>query len=197
MAARDKAAAGHPIWFNRWVIHSGRQETWMDDQHGGAGHSAAPARSGRLQRYHNDYYAGALMLVIGLGAMYEGLRYKIGTLSKMGPGFFPVAIGAVLALLGVMIALGARAAAPAAQDKQLPPEWRGWFCIVAGLVAFIAFGKYGGLLPATFAVVFISALGDRENSLRDALLLALGVCVVAVVVFWWALKMQFPLFAWG
>lgn len=166
----------------------------------GAGQGARdhrPAQQGWLNAYNKDYYGGALMLVIGLLAIYQGLTYKIGTLSRMGPGFFPVAVGAVLSLMGVLIALGARRAAQAGGDTSQSPEWRGWLCIVAGIVAFIALGKYGGLLPATFAVVFVSALGDRQNTVRDAMLLSLGVCTVAVVVFWWALKMQFPLFAWG
>ncbi|GAC1412873.1 MAG: tripartite tricarboxylate transporter TctB family protein [Burkholderiaceae bacterium] len=161
------------------------------------GRDPASGHHGWLNRYNKDYYAGALMLLIGLWAVYQGLAYKMGTLSRMGPGFFPVAVGAVLALMGVFIALGARSNVPAGEDKHQVPEWRGWLCIVASMVAFIALGKYGGLLPATFAVVFISALGDRENTLRDAALLSLSVCAVAVVVFWWALKMQFPLFAWG
>jgi len=45
--------------------------------------------------------------------------------------------------------------------------------------------------------VFISALGDRDNTLTEALLLSLAMCFIAVVVFWWALKLQLPLFQWG
>jgi hypothetical protein len=150
-----------------------------------------------LNRYNKDYYGGALMSLLGAGAIYAGFGYKVGTLSAMGPGYFPVAIGAVLALMGILIALGARSTVASGEDKHQAPEWRGWFCITASIIAFIVLGEYGGLLPATFAVVFIAALGDRQNTLKHAVLLALGVCVVAVVVFWWALHMQFPLFIWG
>ena len=45
--------------------------------------------------------------------------------------------------------------------------------------------------------MFISALGDRDNTLREALLLALAMMAIAVVVFWWALSLQLPLFQWG
>jgi hypothetical protein len=150
-----------------------------------------------LKRYNKDYYGGALMFLLGAGAIYAGTQYKIGTLSAMGPGYFPVAIGAVLALMGILIALSARTGGATGEDKHQRPEWRGWFCITASIIAFIVLGKHGGLLPATFAVVFIAALGDRQNTLKHAVLLALGVCVVAVVVFWWALHLQFPLFTWS
>ena len=58
-------------------------------------------------------------------------------------------------------------------------------------------GEYCGLLAATFAVVFISALADRENTWRSALLLAGVMIAVCIVVFWWALQVQFPLVTFG
>ncbi|MFP3711527.1 tripartite tricarboxylate transporter TctB family protein, partial [Paraburkholderia sp. SIMBA_009] len=48
-----------------------------------------------------------------------------------------------------------------------------------------------------FAIVFISALGDRKNTVKQAFVLSLGMSVIAVVVFWWALQLQLPLFRWG
>jgi hypothetical protein len=52
-------------------------------------------------------------------------------------------------------------------------------------------------LPATFAIVFISALGDRHNTFLSAATLALTMTAISVVVFWWLLKVQFPLLTWG
>src|SRR5271167_3230209 len=146
---------------------------------------------------NRDYYGGALMIAIGLGAVIQGRQYPIGTLSRMGPGFFPVALGAILAFTGLAIAVTARFAARKADETPLPPEWRGWFCIGLSIVAFVVLGRYGGLVPATFAVVFIAALADRENTLLSATLLALATVAICIVVFWWALQMNFALFGWG
>jgi hypothetical protein len=66
------------------------------------------------------------------------------------------------------IAIGGRWATSATEHKPRPPEWRGWLCICSSIVAFAVIGKYGGLLPATFAIVFIAALGDRQNTLLNA-----------------------------
>jgi hypothetical protein len=146
---------------------------------------------------NKDYYGGALMIAIGLGAVIQARQYPIGTLSRMGPGFFPIALGAILAFTGLAIIVTARFAAHAAEDARLPPEWRGWLCIGLSLIAFVSFGKYGGLVPATFAVVFIAALADRENTIVAAMVLALATVAICIVVFWWALQMNFPLFGWG
>ena len=153
--------------------------------------------SGFINKHNKDYYGGSLMFVLGLGAILQGMTYQIGTLSHMGPGFFPVSLGAILALLGGAIAITAKGSVSKEEDVHLPPEWRGWLCIIFSIVAFVVLGQYGGLLPATFAVVFISALGDRQNSVMQAFVLAVALTVVCVVIFWWALQVQFPLFRWG
>jgi hypothetical protein len=148
------------------------------------------------RRINKDYYGGALMILLGLGAMAEGTRYHLGTLRRMGPGFFPAAVGALLVLCGILIALEGLARGNIS-DGTGRPEWRGWLCIAGGILAFILLGKYAGLLPATFGIVLLSALGDRQNTLKGALILAVAVCAVAVAVFWWALGIQFPLLTWG
>lgn len=166
-----------------------------------ASHAPRPA-----SKFKKDYYGGALLIVVGLAAVYAGVGYRVGELAHMGPGFFPVALGALLALTGLLIAVSARGdksgggASEEAASHGHPggmPDLRGGICIILGTLAFLLFGEYGGLLPATFAIVFISALGDRDNTLTEALLLSLAMCFIAVVVFWWALKLQLPLFQWG
>jgi hypothetical protein len=149
-----------------------------------------------------DCIGGALMLLIGIGVMMQGARYSVGSLTNMGPGFFPVSLGAILALCGMAIlamAMGsAKGAAPQSRtEPRMAPEWIAWGCILLGIAAFVLIGRYGGLVPATFAVVFISALGDRKNTWKSALVLALSMVILAVGVFWWALQLQFSLFSWG
>ena len=47
-------------------------------------------------RFKKDYYGGALMVVIGVAAAYAASGYQLGTLARMGPGFFPCAVGVLL-----------------------------------------------------------------------------------------------------
>ena len=111
-----------------------------------------------------DFLGGGLMLLLGLGAAFQASHYDLGSLSRMGPGYFPLALGLILAVTGVLIMLASLGTAPAAPAARLRPEWRGWLCICAGVAAFAVLGRYGGLLPATFVSVFVAALGDRKNS---------------------------------
>ncbi len=143
---------------------------------------------------NRDYYAGALMAMIGAGAIVEGWSYGVGKLTAMGSGFFPVALGVGLVVMGALMAI-LRAPAPDAHDGHAvgAPDWRGAAAITASVVLFIALAKSAGLFPAIFACVFVGALGTRTTSLREAALLALAVAVFGVLLFSFGLKIQFPI----
>jgi Tripartite tricarboxylate transporter TctB family len=144
-----------------------------------------------------DTLGGILMVLLGVGAVIEGQLFRVGTLARMGPGFFPVAVGVILAAVGVLIVIAARLSAPSESRPALPAEWWSWLLICLSIVSFVVVGTYGGLVPATIAIVAISAFADRTNTIKGTLVLSLALTIVAVVVFWWLLKMQLPLFRWG
>jgi hypothetical protein len=142
-----------------------------------------------------DYYAGGLMLLLGVGAAVTGSGYKFGTLARMGPGFMPVMLGVVLAFLGILIAGTALGSSESDDKKFLPdnPQWFGWLCILGGPVLFIILGTYGGMIPAVFACVFVCALGDKTATYKSSAILATGVTVFGVLLFHYLLSIPFPL----
>jgi len=142
-----------------------------------------------------DYYAGGLMLLLGVGAAVTGSGYKIGSLARMGPGFLPVMLGIVLAFLGILIAGTALGSSEPDDKKFLPanPQWFGWLCILGGPVLFIILGQYGGMMPAIFACVFVCALGDNTATYKSSAILAAGITVFGVLLFHYLLGIPFPL----
>jgi uncharacterized membrane protein YhdT len=145
--------------------------------------------------WKRDYYAGGLMVLLGVGAAVTGSGYKFGSLARMGPGFMPVALGVLLAFIGLLIAGTALGSSEPDDKKFLPenPQWFGWFCILAGPVLFIIVGIYGGMIPAIFACVFVCALGDKTATYKSSLILAGGVTVFGVLLFHYLLNIPFPL----
>ncbi|MDR3522163.1 MAG: tripartite tricarboxylate transporter TctB family protein [Acidocella sp.] len=144
-----------------------------------------------------DILGGGLMLVIGLGTCWQAAQYELGSLQQMGPGFFPMSLGVILAVTGLLILISGLRTAPEMPRMKWQPQWRGWLCICTSLVAFVVIGNFFGLLPATFSTVLIAAFGDRKNSLAAAIILAACMTLVCLIVFWWLLQVQFPLFKWG
>ena len=147
-----------------------------------------------------DFYAGGLMVLFGLVAALKGPSYTLGTLMHMGPGFLPTTLGVLLIGLGILIAgTAAITTTPDGADERILPEhpqWRGWLCILAGPLLFIVFGTIGGMVPGTFACVFVSALGDRTATRRSALTLATIVTAFGVVLFSYVLKIPMPILDW-
>ncbi len=160
-----------------------------------------------------DFYAGGLMILLGLGIALKGATYRAGTLMHMGPGFMPTALGVLLVLLGIAIAIAGLA--PSEEDQRILPEhpqWLGWLCIIAGPVLFIFFGRdsvflvgftfFGynivpfGMIPGTFACVFVSALGDRRATLLGTFILATVVTTFGVALFSYFLQVPMPVFGW-
>ena len=153
-----------------------------------------------ISESRRDYYAGGLMFLIGCGAAVIGTTYKVGSLTQMGPGFFPVCLGVMVAGMGVLIALAASAGAKAGADimdahHALPshPDWRGWGCIIGSVAAFIILAEYAGLAPATFACVFIGASGDNDSSVKASAFLAAGITAFAILLFSYVLHVQIPI----
>ncbi len=146
-----------------------------------------------------DYYAGGLMMLIGIGSVLEARHYSLGTLFHMGPGFFPIILGVTMTGIGLLIALAAVTSSATEEDMlHMPnPQWRAWFCILAGPVLFIILGNYGGLVPATFACVFVSALGDKDSTLKSSLVLAVGITFFGVLLFSYLLQVSMPMWRWG
>jgi uncharacterized membrane protein YhdT len=144
-----------------------------------------------------DFYAGGLMILLGIGTVVQAQSYKMGALTHMGPGFFPTMLGVALILVGILIA-GSAAASSAEDEAPLvrKPEWFAWLCIIAGPILFIGLGHYAGLAPAIFGCVFVSALGDRTATYRDSFFLATGITIFGVALFSYVLKVPFPVFRW-
>ncbi len=146
---------------------------------------------------NKDCLGGVLVSAIGIGAIAAVRDNHFGSLSRMGPGFFPTVVGAVMLLAGLAIAVGGISRGAPGSNQVARPDVRAWTLVPLSLVAFILVGEYAGLLPATFAIVVVAALADRQNTWWGTLTLAAVMVLACTVVFWWGLQVQFPLLKLG
>ena len=156
-----------------------------------------PAHSGGLSiriLRKRDFYAGALMILFGHIMVIKGPSYNLGTLMHMGPGFLPTALGVILIGLGIAIGLTAVPVPDGVDEDILPAEtqWFAWACILASPIAFIICGTYGGLGPATFACVYVAALGDNDATWLGSFLLSCVITFFGVLLFHFVLQIPMP-----
>lgn len=138
-----------------------------------------------------DFWTGLSFGGFGLAvSLYAATHYSIGTAIRMGPGYFPMCIGGLVAALGLALALGSlRVEGPRLPRLALRP-------IVLILAASIAFGyllKPLGLVVSTILLVLVSAIGGHEFRWRESFALAIGLAIFAIGVFVYGLGLPFPL----
>jgi hypothetical protein len=139
-----------------------------------------------------DLWAGLLLIAIGAAAVAIARNYPFGTALRMGPGYLPVVLGALLILFGIAIL----AAGLAGSDK-LPGAWplRALIVLPLSLALFGFLVDRAGFVPALMVLVFGSATASHEFRPVEALLLAAGLTALAVAVFVYALGLPYPLLA--
>ena len=124
-----------------------------------------------------DVYAGLLFIGFGAAALILGRGYPIGTLARMGPGFFPTMLGIILVSLGLL--------------ATLRPLWHRGDRLTIALRPFVALGAvllFGitiphlGLVPATILLVGASHFADSSSRLRETVVLALALTLFAVTI---------------
>lgn len=143
-------------------------------------------------RNHRDILAGSIFLFFGLGAMGLSLSYRIGTAAKMGPGYFPLVLGGLLAALGLFVLV--RGLSTTEEEAvRLSFRVRPALMVLCSVILFGLLIERLGLLPCTAFLVIMSSMGSDEFRMRQAVLSAGVLTIVVLVVFVYFLKFQIPL----
>jgi len=140
-----------------------------------------------------DLVGGLAVTALGIFAAIYAQRYEFGDLNRMGPGYFPVALGVVLAVLGLLIAIPAFFR----NGEKIHVEWKTFLLVLGSIVVFALTLKVVGLILATALAVIVSSLADRETRWKGRIILAFGVAAVTYMVFGFGLGMVLPAWPWN
>lgn len=146
-----------------------------------------------------DAASGAIFLVIAAWFALGTTDLTIGTPLRMGPGFFPLMLAAVLALLGVIIVVQAFGHASAPM-KAVP--WRGALLILGAPIVFgmtvRGFPPLGipalGLVPSVALTVLLASWASRKMTLGLSIVLTVLLTIFCLAVFQRALGLPVPPF---
>ena len=142
-------------------------------------------------RNHRDFWSGVLFIVTGLLFVVLSRQYQLGTAAKMGPGYFPTILGALMAVLGLMILAGSMA-------KRAQPLKIERVDFKAILLVLVAVAVYALTLPklgfivALFLLIGISSIASHEFSWKTTVISSVVLLVFSWLVFVKGLELQFP-----
>eukprot|EP01012_Entosiphon_sulcatum_P002319 TRINITY_DN10471_c0_g1_i2.p2 TRINITY_DN10471_c0_g1~~TRINITY_DN10471_c0_g1_i2.p2 ORF type:complete len:150 (-),score=36.78 TRINITY_DN10471_c0_g1_i2:362-811(-) len=139
-----------------------------------------------------------MFTVVGVAFAWGATNYSVGTGARMGPGYFPLVLGILMAVIGLGIMFSGLTVETT--DGEKIGKWA-WKQVVLILGANLMFGILLGGLPsiglpamgmiiAIYALTIISSLAGEHFNLRDVLVLATILAAGSYVAFIWALKLQ-------
>ncbi len=142
---------------------------------------------------YRDVIGGGLVTLAGAGAMYHSLTsFNVGTLARMGPGYFPALVSGLLVLCGLLILI------PALMRAGPMPrvEFRPLFWISMSTLAFALLLIPFGLVPAIVAQTLLAGISDRKLSWKGSLILAACLSLLATLIFRVGLGLHVPALSW-
>lgn len=139
-----------------------------------------------------DVFAGLIFIAVAIGFGVEALNYDMGRAIRMGPGFIPMTLAILLAILGAIVGFTGFRKHETIEPSPIP--WKGMALVVLALVIFGEFGATLGLVPVVFVGTAIVALASARNTILSALAIALCMSALCWLVFKVGLGITLPTF---
>ena len=147
-----------------------------------------------------DFFSGLLYAAVGSAFAIGATTYKLGTSARMGPGFFPMMLGVLLAVIGLYIMFKAMVVKTPNGDKIGKWAWKPLCFIIAGNLLFgILLGGLPtlgvpamGLIVAIYGTTLVVSLAGSTYNIKEVLILATILSIASYCAFVWLLNLQFP-----
>lgn len=142
-------------------------------------------------RNNKRFLSGLMFLGIGAGAVYLSQEYPMGTALRMGPGYFPIVLGSIIAMFGIWeLFIGVLKPDPVKGSWSL----RALAILPLAAIIFGILMEKAGFIPALLVLVLVSAWAGDEFRFVEVAVLAVGLTVVCTGVFIYGLGLPYPLF---
>ena len=143
-------------------------------------------------RSPKDFIAGLLFIVVAAIFGYGILELPIGTAFRMGPGYFPMLLAGILAVLGGFIMFnGIRYEGPPIQNF----AFRGLVNIVLPVIFFGATLKGLGFVLALALTIFFTGIASSKFKIWVTFVNMAVLVFFGWLIFIWGLSL--PISLWG
>jgi hypothetical protein len=145
-------------------------------------------------RSQEDFWAGLMFIGFGAVAIVVARDYPMGTAMRMGPGYFPTYLGAIMVVIGAIMAGRAYRV-----EGEGIGRW-GWRPLLWLSAAFAAFGvliEEAGFVLALLALIIASSLAGRDTRPFELVVLIAVLITGSVALFIYGLELPYRLFPWS
>jgi Tripartite tricarboxylate transporter TctB family len=143
-----------------------------------------------------DFWSGLMFVCVGLAFAIGATNYSMGNSARPGPGYFPLILSVIMAILGGVVLFKALTIETEDGDPVGGLAWRPLIVIVTAIVVFgLALPRLGLLVTVPLLIFIVSQAGD-EFRWREVLANAVVLTVAAWAIFVLGLKLTLPLYPW-
>jgi hypothetical protein len=121
---------------------------------------------------------GLLLAVVALFFLLQAPNYSIGSLSRPGPGLFPVMVAGTLLVISVTIVVRSRFIGAVAFDFRI----RNIALIAASLVSFALVSEYVNMLAGIAVMATIASFANDAFSIRRTAAIIVTLCLIALAM---------------
>ena len=146
-----------------------------------------------------DFFSGLMFMGVGVAFAWGATTYSVGTGARMGPGYFPLMLGVLLAILGAVITFESLVVETEDGEKIGAWAWKPLFFIIAANLVFglMLSGLPSlkipamGLIVGIYALTFIASLAGEDFKFKQVAVLATVLSIMSYLAFIVLLKLQF------
>jgi hypothetical protein len=140
-----------------------------------------------------DFWSGLMFMVVGIGFAVGATNYSMGTSARPGPGYFPLILSVILAILGAIVLFKSLTIETEGGDKIGHIAWRPLLVIVASITVFaVLLPRLGMIITIPILIVMVSFAGS-EFRWRGVLIAAIVLTIFSWLIFVAGLKLTIPL----
>lgn len=141
---------------------------------------------------YKDFWSGLMFMVFGLAVIAIARDYRFGNSIRMGPGYFPMVLASLLAVIGLIVTV--RACFDRKRVSVGPLAWKPLLIILTATALYGLLVNAAGFIAVTFACVLMTARASRRGRWIPQLLLAAGTTLCCVLIFIYGLGVPLTLF---
>jgi len=147
-----------------------------------------------------DFFSGLMFMSVGAAFAWGATKYSVGTGARMGPGYFPLMLGVLLAILGAIITFKSLVVETAGGDKIGSWAWKPLIFIILSNLSFgvLLAGLPSIKLPAMgmivgiYVLTFIASMAEPGWKVKNTFILSTILAIGSYIAFVVILKLQFP-----
>lgn len=140
-----------------------------------------------------DFWSGIMFTVVGIGFAVGATNYSMGVSARPGPGYFPLLLSIILAILGGIVLFKSLTIETEGGDPIGSIAWRPLLVIVVGITFFGAALPRLGMVITIPILILISSLAGDEFKWKGVLVNAIVLTVFSWLIFVAGLKLTIPL----